>query len=86
MKKPTILTEKLESLFNKILLSRNKTRWNSQIKMVRQVLQVVVNDIVKKKELQLTFLKKNILQDFVEFFERFEDATDILRRISFQLA
>ena len=50
MKKSTIITEKLESLFNKTLVSRNETHWNSQIKMVRQVLQVEVNDIRSQEE------------------------------------
>ena len=47
--------------------------------MARRVLQVEVNDTVEKKELQLTSLDKNLLREFVEIFERFEDATDILQ-------
>uniref|UniRef100_A0A1X7VAT2 HAT C-terminal dimerisation domain-containing protein n=1 Tax=Amphimedon queenslandica TaxID=400682 RepID=A0A1X7VAT2_AMPQE len=34
VKKSTKATEKLESLFKKTLISKNETRWNSQLKMV----------------------------------------------------
>ena len=47
--------------------------------MVRRVLQVEVNDAVQKKELHLSVFDKNLLHEFVEIFELFEDATDILQ-------
>ena len=65
MKKSTIATQKLESLSAKTLISRNETRWNSQLKMVQRVLEVKVNDVVEKKDLHLSAFDKN-LQRFVE--------------------
>lgn len=47
--------------------------------MVQRVLEEEVNDVVEKKDLHLSAFDKNLLREFVEIFERFEDATDILQ-------
>ncbi len=38
-----------------------------------------MNDAIEKKELHLSAFDKNLLREFVDIFERFEDATDILQ-------
>ena len=69
----------LESLFHKTLVSKNETRLNSQLKMVRRVIELDVNEVVEKREFHLTVHEKNILQEFVEIFQPFENATDIVQ-------
>ena len=49
VKKSTKATEKLESLFKKTLISKNETRWNSQLKMIRRAIKVDVNGVVEKR-------------------------------------
>ena len=79
VKKSTKATEKLESLFKKVLISKNETRWNSQLKMVRRAIEVDVNEVVKKREFHLSAHEKSILREFVQILQPFEDATDILQ-------
>ena len=45
VKKSTLATKKIETLFGKILVSRNETRWNSQVKMVRRLLEVDLSEV-----------------------------------------
>ena len=79
IKKSTKSTEMLESLFHKMLVSKNETRWNSQLKMVRRAIELDTNEVIAKRELHLSNHEKSILQEFVDIFEPFEDATDILQ-------
>ena len=83
VKKSTKTTEKLDSFFHKALISKNETRWNSQLKMVRRVIELDVNEVVEKRELHLSSHEKNIIREFVEIFEPFEDATDILQGVKY---
>lgn len=65
MKKSTAATEKLERLFGNTLISKNETCWNSQLKMVRRVLEVEENGVVDKRKLHLSAYDKNRLREFV---------------------
>ena len=74
----TVATERLESRNEKGLISKNDTRWNSQLKMVRRVLELDFKGVTEKKELLLSSQDKAILESFVSIFEPFEIATDLL--------
>ena len=78
VRKSTIATEKMETLYGKTLLAKNDTRWNSQLKMVRRIVEIDVDKVVEKRELYLTSYEKAVLQELVEVLEPFE-ATDILQ-------
>ena len=48
--------------------------------MVRRILELDTNAIVDhQRDLTLTFHDKSVLQEFVQIFERFEDATDLIQ-------
>ena len=79
VKKSTKATEKFKSLFDKVLISKNETRWNLQLKMVQRAIEIDVNKALEKKEFQLSSHGKSILRKFVQILEPFEDATDILQ-------
>ena len=78
VKKSTLATEKIETLFGKTLVSRNETRWNSQVKMVRRLLEVDLSEI-ESEGMLLSGHEKAILKEMVEVLEPFEEATDILQ-------
>jgi len=67
-----------EVLFRKTLVSRNETRWNSQVKMVRRLLEVDLSE-VESEGMLLSGHEKAILKEMVEVLEPFEEATDILQ-------
>ena len=76
MRKSTIIIEKLEEEFRKVLIAKNDTRWNSQLMMVMRLLEVDdINGIVSKKDLHLSLTDKAVLQELVQVFEPFEEAT-----------
>jgi len=79
VRKSTIATEKMEHLYGKTLPAKNDTRWNSQLKMVRQIVEIDVDKVVEKRELHLTSYEKGVLRELVEVLEPFEEATDILQ-------
>ena len=80
VKKSTTGTEELEKQSGLTLVSKNETRWNSQLKMVRRILELDTNAIVDHQcDLTLTCHDKLLLQEFVQIFERFEDATDLIQ-------
>ena len=79
VRKSTIATEKMEALYGKTLVAKNETRWNSQLKMVRRIVEVDVDKVVEKRELSLTSYEKAVLRELVEVLEPFEEATDILQ-------
>ena len=79
IKKSTVATEKLE-LKNRLgIVNKNNTRWNSQLKMVRRLLELDIEDVIDKNELKLSVHDKAILKSFVLIFEHFEIATDLLQ-------
>lgn len=61
VRKSTVATEKMESLYGKILIAKNETRWNSQLKMVWQIVEVDVDKVIEKRELHLTSYEKAVL-------------------------
>ena len=76
VKKSTNATEELEKQSGLTLVSKNETGWNSQLKMVRQILELDTNAIVDhQRDLTLTSHDKLLLQ----IFERFEDTTDLIQ-------
>ena len=76
----TIVTEKLEEEFHKVLIAKNDIRWNSQLMMVRHLLEVDdINGIVSKKDLHLSLIDKALLQELVQVFEQFEEATELVQ-------
>ena len=80
VKKSTIATEQLEKQCGMTLVAKNDTRWNSQLKMVRRILQVDTNSVVNhQRDLVLTSHEKILLKEFVTIYERFEDATDLIQ-------
>ena len=54
IKKSTLTTDKMETLFGKTVVSRNETRWNSQLKMIQRLVQVNTDEVVEKPELIFT--------------------------------
>ena len=79
VRKSTVATEKMEALYGKTLIAKNETRWNSQLKMVRRIIEVDIDKVVEKRELCLTSDEKAVLRELVEVLEPFEEATDILQ-------
>ena len=69
----------MEALYGKTLVAKNETRWNSQLKMIRRIVEVDVDKVVEKTELSLTSYEKAVLRELVEVLEPFEEATDILQ-------
>ena len=53
VKKSTVATEKIERLYGKTLVSKNETRWNSQLKTVRRLIEIDVDKVVDRRELHL---------------------------------
>lgn len=49
VKKSAKATEKFESLFDKVLISKNETR-NLQLKMVQRAIEIDVNEALEKRE------------------------------------
>ena len=54
VKTSTLATEKIETLFGKMLVNRNEIHWNSKLKMVRRFLEVDLSEVVMCKNLLLT--------------------------------
>ena len=50
VKKSTVATEKVERLYGKTLVSKNETRWNSQLKMVRRLTEIDVDKVVDRRD------------------------------------
>ena len=61
------------------MIAKTETRWNTQLKMVRRLMEIDTDKVVDKRELHLNAYEKVVLQEFVEVFEPFEEATDILQ-------
>ena len=80
VQKSTIVIEKLEEEFRKVLIAKNDTRWNSQLMMVMRLLEVDdINGIVSKKDLHLSLTDKAVLQELVQVFEPFEEPTKLVQ-------
>ena len=79
VKKSILATDRLDQLYGKTLVAKNETRWNSQLKMVRRLLEIDVEKVVEKQDLLLTSYEKSILRELVDILEPFEDATDLLQ-------
>ena len=47
------MIEKVEELLGKTVIAKNETCWNSQLKVVRQLVEIDVDKIVDNRELQL---------------------------------
>ena len=63
----------------KELVQANATRWNSKTKMVRSVLECPAEKLVEAVEKGpiLSAFDRQILSDFLEVLEPFEEATDL---------
>ena len=70
---------KWKHCMERLFLLKNDTRWNSQLKMVRRIVEIDVDKVVEKHELYLTSYEKAVLRELVEVLEPFEEATDILQ-------
>ena len=80
IKKSTNAVEKLELKNDKGVVLKNDTRWNSQLKMAKRILELDLDDVTEnKRELQLSAREKALLNSFVSIFEPFEIATDLLQ-------
>ena len=77
-KRSTIAIETLELANKHQVILKNDTRWNSQLKMVRRILELDLQSVVEKNELMLSTHEKAILNSFVLIFEPFEITTDLL--------
>ena len=58
------------------MINSNDTRWNSQLKMVRQLLKLDLDGVIENDKL---ICDKVILKSFVSIFEHVEIATDLLQ-------
>ncbi len=79
IKRSTTAIERLELANEHQVIVKNDTRWNSQLKMVRRILELDLQNVVEKSELLLSTREKAILSSFVHIFEPFEIATDLLQ-------
>ena len=61
VRKSTIATEKMETLYGKTLIVKNARRWNSQLKMVRRIVEIDIDKVVEKQELHIISYKKAVL-------------------------
>ena len=83
--KSTIDTESLENVFNKVLIGKNETRWNSQLMMVRRLIEADdasdLNSIISnsKRELLLTVSDKSALRELVNIFDQFEVVSKLVQ-------
>ena len=82
--KSTIDTESLENVFDKVLIAKNETRWNSQL-MVRCLIEADYasdpNSIISniKRELLLTASDKSALRELVNIFDQFEVVSKLVQ-------
>ena len=69
----------MESVFGKFLLAKNETRWNSQLIMVRWLMELDgtqdINNVIDKKDLTLSTSDKVVLRELVAVFDQFEEVT-----------
>ena len=79
IKKSKAATEKMEEVLGKTLISKNETQWNSQLKMVRRLLEVDLDKVSARTDLRFSSYEKAVLTEFVEVMEPFEEATNILQ-------
>ena len=83
--KSTIDTESLENVFDKVLIAKNETRWNSQLMMVRRLIEADdasdLNSIISnsKRELLLTASDKSALRELVNIFDQFEVVSKLVQ-------
>ncbi len=54
----------------------NKTRWNSQLKMIRSLLAIPAEKLAQLDCAQLSAYERSVLKDLVEILTPFEDVTD----------
>ena len=69
-------------MFGKVLLAKNETRWNSQILMVRQLINLDmqdINNVIEKRELALSTSDKVFLRELVAVFDQFEEVTKLVQ-------
>ena len=83
VRKSTLATEELEKRFDKVLIAKNDTRWNSQVMMVRRLMELDgsddLNAIVQKKELKFTASDKIALRELVDVLEQFQEASKLVQ-------
>jgi len=77
IRKSTSATVKMETVFGKTVIPRNETRWNSQLKMVRRLVEVNTDEIVDKPELKFTGHNKVVMKEMIQILEPFEEGTDL---------
>lgn len=80
IKKSTLTTEKMETLFGKTVVSRNETRWNSELKTIRRLVQVNTDEVVERPELMFTSHEKVVMKELVQILEPFKEATDLTQK------
>ena len=76
IKRSTIAIERLRLANEYQVILKNDTRWNSQLKMVRRIVELDLQNVVEKSEVMLSTREKAILNSFVLIFEPFEIAID----------
>ena len=75
VRRSTVANELLEK--EKRMQAPNKTRWNSQLKMIRSVLTVPNSKLTELDIPQkLTTYERNVLEELVTILTPFEEATD----------
>ena len=77
--KSTLATEEVEEILGETVIAKNETCWNSQLKMVWELVEIDVDKVLDKREFQWNPYEKVVLQEPVEVFEPFEEVTDILQ-------
>ena len=83
--KSTTDTESLENVFDKVLIAKNETRWNSQLMMVCRLIEAddgsIPNSIISniKRELLLTASDKSALHELVNIFDQFEIVSKLVQ-------
>ena len=65
------------------MLAKNETRWNSQLLMVRQLINLDdtqdINNVIEKRQLALSTSDKVVLRELVAVFDQFEEVTKLVQ-------
>ena len=78
IKKSIHASEFLEDL--KRVQASNVTRWNSEVKMIRSVLNIPADKLDQLDTQKLTHHDRSLLTDLLEILSPFEEATDVIQK------
>ena len=69
-------------MFGKVVIARNESRWNTQLKMVRRLMELIQKELYRRKGFSYinAYYEKVVFEGYCgRGFAPFEDSTDILQ-------